>query len=46
MADGDALNPEKRVRGGRNARREERSKGSAVHRPYIVSAMTFCQKKA
>ena len=36
MADGDAMNPEKRVRGGRNARREERSKGSAVHRPYIV----------
>ncbi len=37
MADGNTPAPEtKRQRGGRTQRRDERSKGSAIHRPYIV----------
>lgn len=37
MADGNSAGQEpKRQRGGRTQRREERSRGSAVHRPYIV----------
>lgn len=37
MPDGDIASQDtRRQRGGRNQRREERSRGAAVHRPYIV----------
>ncbi len=50
MADGNGTGQDgKRQRGGRTQRREERARGSAVHRPYIVRGiptMTSSPKKA